>query len=121
MADPRTLRQRLVVEIGDEGQSRLDRALGLVYDVGLAGEIEARYLAGAGFGCVRTASQATAVAAREVRPDVVLNTDAPRLEVPSPPAVDPLMHDDPDPAVLAVARGAARALHQIRTIGTSRA
>lgn len=120
MNDPRTLRQRLVVEIGDAGQARIDAALGLVYDVGLAGDVEARYLAGAGFGCVRCASQTAANAARETRPEVVLDPGAPRLVVPSPPAIQPLVDDGADPAVLAVARGAARALHQIRTLGTSR-
>ena len=114
--DPRTLRQRLVSEIGDAGQARIAAALGLVTEVGLAGEIEARSLAGAGFGCVRVSSHFAARAAKEVWPEVVLATDAPRIAGPSPAAIEPLRAENAHESVLAVARGAARALHQIRSI-----
>jgi NAD(P)H-dependent flavin oxidoreductase YrpB (nitropropane dioxygenase family) len=112
--DPRTLRQRLVAEIGEQGQERVSRARAQVHDSSLSGEVEARYLVGAAFGCVRTPSYAVLRAAREGAADAVLEADAPRMALPSPEVLAPLEADGADDAVLAIARGAARALRQIR-------
>ncbi len=114
MKSARTVRQRLVPEIGDEGQRRSDLATGLVTATGLGGAIEAKYLAGAGFGLIRTGSNAVSRAALQTNPQVAISADADPIEPPDQVLVDALAARDPDPAVLAVAQGAARALRQIR-------
>lgn len=114
MADARTVRQRLVPEIGASGQAQIDAATGLVTATGLAGEVEARYLAGAGFGLIRTSSHAASRAAIEAHPGVAIATDAERIDPPDHPLADAIAELGPDPAVRAVAQGAARALRQIR-------
>ncbi|GAC1351570.1 MAG: hypothetical protein NVS3B20_04090 [Polyangiales bacterium] len=116
MSDARTQLQRLVAEIGDEGQARITAALALVGEQGLGGEVEARYLAGAGFGCVRTSSHQSACAARETNPSVVISTDAPPITPPSEAMIARLLARNADPAVSAIAAGAAGALRQIRAI-----
>ncbi len=118
MADPpasdRTLRQRLVPEIGDEGQERIDLATALVMATGLAGIVEARYLAGANFGLVRTSTHAATRAARDTNPTVALATDSDPVEYPDQSLASTLAEVIIDPSALAVASGAARALRQIR-------
>jgi hypothetical protein len=114
MGDPRTLRQRLVPEIGDEGQAHIDAATAIVTSAGLTGEVEAHYLAGAGFGCIRTATHSSSRAAHETNPKVVISADADPIPLPDHPLADSIAELKPDPAVLAVAQGAARALRQIR-------
>ncbi len=114
MAGPRTVRQRLVPEIGSEGQSHIDAATAIVTTIGLGGEVEAHYLAGAGFGLIRTATHAAARAARETNPAVAIAADADPGDPPDHPLADALAKLVTDPAVLAVAQGAARALRQIR-------
>lgn len=114
MADPRTVRQRLVPEIGEEGQARITAATALVVVPGLGGEVESHYLAGAGFGLVRTSTHAATRAALESNPKVAIATDADPFVLEDQPLCDALAALAPDPAVLAVAQGAARALRQVR-------
>lgn len=114
MADVRTVRQRLVPEIGESGQAQIAAATGLVIATGLSGEVESHYLAGAGFGLVRTSSNAASRAAIQTNPKVAVAADADPIELGDQPLCDAIAALAPDPAVLAVAQGAARALRQIR-------
>lgn len=114
MADVRTVRQRLVPEIGEEGQAHVAAATGLVIATGLSGEVESHYLAGAGFGLIRTSTHAASRAAIETNPKVAIATDADPIELADLPLCDAIAELSPDPAVLAIAQGAARALRQIR-------
>jgi hypothetical protein len=59
-------RQSRLAGIGAEGQARIGRASVEVHLGGLAGEVAARYLAGAGVGALEVQSEAVAVAARAV-------------------------------------------------------
>ena len=88
MGDARTLRQRLVAEIGEEGQARIASTSATA-----STEIEARYLAFAGFREVRASAE---------KPDDSAPTfaDAPFAES--------------DPFVRELATSAARALVQIK-------
>jgi hypothetical protein len=92
--DPRTLRQRLVVEIGDAGQARISAARAVVHGEGLAAEVERRYLAGAAFDGLDASREAPASAIVEA------------LAKATPGAIDP--------SAAAVIEGSARALAQIR-------
>jgi hypothetical protein len=92
----RTLRQRLVPEIGDEGQARIARTVVELDAEGLTGEICARYLEHAGFAEVRAVPTTTR------RPSAL--TQALALDVLA----------GADPAVLSVALGAALAVDHIR-------
>ncbi len=125
MADPRTVRQRLVPEIGEEGQARITAGTALVVATGLSGEVEAHYLAGAGFGLVRTSTHAATRAVLETNPTVAIATDADPLGDPKAgPVPSTVFADQPlsdalgalcsDPSARAVAQGAARALRQVR-------
>lgn len=114
MKSARTIRQRLVPEIGDEGQAHIDAASAIVTSVGLAGEVEAHYLAGAGFGLLRTPSSPVSRAALETNPTIAIAADADPGDPPDHPLADAIARLNPDPNVLAVAQGAARALRQIR-------
>jgi hypothetical protein len=101
-------RQSKLAQVGDSGQARIGRAqvdLGLE---GFAGEVAARYLAGAGVGCVRVRDERTASAARAVDPSV-------RVEVaPSIPAAQGEAIDLHDPVACDLARGARAALRALR-------
>ena len=87
--DERTLRQRLVAEIGEGGQARIASSVAFA-----ASAIERRYLAHAGFRevCERTARPATKLT--HVLLERVLSGS--------------------DPAVVELALGAARALAEIK-------
>ena len=109
MSDPeRTLRQRLVAEIGDAGQARLAQASATVTDRGLAGEVQARYLAGAGFGALRVATERQAELALQVDPQAHVVVAAGAAMAPSN------AHERSDSAAQAVLDGSMRALSQIR-------
>ena len=114
MADPRTVRQRLVPEIGEEGQARITAGTALVVATGLSGEVEAHYLAGAGFGLVRTSTHAATRAVLETNPKVAIATDADPVVLTDQQLCDALATLVSDPSARAVAQGAARALRQIR-------
>lgn len=93
MNDPRTLRQRLVAEIGEAGQAKIVAARAVVAGNGLAAEVERRYLEGAAFGAV------------EVEPSGV---------APIPAIAASLDAIGGDESAQDVILGAARALAQIR-------
>ena len=116
MIDDRTLRQRLVAEIGEAGQRRLAAASARVGDPGLPGDVEARYLACAGFASmqVATASQARVVRRACAGARVEVGGADPRRAGGA--LVDALAAHlaGGDAAVLALAVGAARALDRIR-------
>ena len=60
----RHTRQMRLAEVGPEGQARIARAVVDVPGTGLAAEVAARYLAGAGVACVRVQDPSAAAAAR---------------------------------------------------------
>lgn len=66
MSAPRHTRQSRLVEVGGAGQARIRASTLSVCTDGLAGEVHARYLAGAGVGTLRVHDEAAARAAREV-------------------------------------------------------
>jgi hypothetical protein len=68
--EPRHTRQVRLAGVGAEGQARIARAVVDVPGHGLAAEVAARYLAGAGVGCVRVHDAAAAAAARAVNAGV---------------------------------------------------
>ena len=105
----RYTRQTRLREFGDAGQARVASSTATVESEALAAEIEARYLAGAGFGELQVRDAATALAARAARPDVSVKVDA-----SIPAHVRPLPFDIRDAAAGAVAEGAYRALVAIR-------
>ena len=63
-------RQRILPEVGTAGQALLARASAEVRLGGFAGEIAARYLAGAGFGRIVVSDVAHANAARHIEPNL---------------------------------------------------
>ena len=118
MSAYRHTRQVRLVEVGEEGQARLARATVDVRGGGPAGEIEARYLAGAGVGTIRVVddAQARAVGAMDASIRVERGSLAPP---PEPTPLDAL--DGMDASALDLARGAWRALDTLRRVlaGTS--
>ncbi len=68
----RHTRQRRLLEVGSAGQQRIARARVDVPLAGLAAEVAARYLAGAGVGVLRVADREAAEGARQVDPAVIL-------------------------------------------------
>ena len=90
----RTLRQRLVPEIGDDGQARIAKAIVAIDHDDLEGDIRARYLEHAGFAELRTGRSLPAHGRSA-------STEA-------------LAREPFDEAVRAVAVGAARALDELR-------
>jgi hypothetical protein len=111
---PRSIRhgrQSRLADVGAAGQSALDAATVRVRERGLAGEVEARYLAGAGVRTLLVSEDAHATAARAVDAEVGVRHDAGAPEPAPLPELDGL-----DPACAAVARGAASALEALRTL-----
>jgi hypothetical protein len=90
MSDARTLRQRLVAEIGEQGQARIASS-----SAHASSDIEARYLAFAGFREVHTFDAADAHAASD---DTFVAAS----------------FRESDPSVRELATSAARALVQIK-------
>ena len=108
MTSPRHARQARLAEVGARGQERICRACVEVPFAGFAGEVAARYLAGAGVGALRVGEASLAAAARAVDPAVNVEM-APTPAVPDP--FDPgLRHD----AARELARGARWALEVLR-------
>jgi hypothetical protein len=110
MSDVRHTRQVRLAEVGDAGQARIGATTAHVEAEGLAGAVEARYLAGAGVVKIATTSDAIGDAARaeDARVEIV---PAPRVHLgrgePPPFAFR-------DPAARDVAMGAWRALVHVR-------
>jgi hypothetical protein len=109
----RYTRQVRLAEVGEAGQARLRESELAVRGGGVAGAIEARYLAGAGVGSLRVRDALQEEAARAVDGDVRVRVDdrAGALEERSP--LDALRMD---PAAYDVAIGAWRALDALREV-----
>jgi hypothetical protein len=106
----RHIRQTRLREIADGGQRRIGAATAVVASSGFAAEIEARYLAGAGFGRVVVVDETSAAAARAVDPSVVVEL----RHVDEPARGAPFADEVIDPSARALAEGAYRALAAVR-------
>ena len=108
----RYARQIKLAEVGALGQERIAQATGTVHGQGPSAAVEARYLAGAGFGKLVVGDERVARAARDVDPavDVVIAVDDPTA------VADGHAFDELVPAARDVALGAYRALAQIRAL-----
>ena len=105
-------RQTRLAEVGEAGQARLAGGVALVVDEGLAGQVQARYLAGAGVGTLHVLHDAPARAAAEVDPSVrVVRGEKLRVAHASPPELGIR-----DVAARDVATGAWRALADIKSL-----
>jgi hypothetical protein len=102
-------RQSRLADVGPQGQARIARAVVVVPGQGIAAEVAARYLAGAGVAGVRVKDHATASAARAVDPGVRVEVDASLPDAPLQ-EVEVLT----DPSARAVASGAMLALRAVR-------
>jgi len=69
----RYTRQERLAEVGASGQARIAAARVASRAGGLAGEVEALYLAGAGVGTLVVDDAATAAAAKALAPDVCVH------------------------------------------------
>jgi hypothetical protein len=118
----RSARQRLIGEIGDAGQAKIDATAVVVSSSGPSAHVEASYLAGAGFGMLRVSGFAVSRAAKRIAPEITISADAPPMVPPSTQIERVLAQAGADPSAVAVAAGAARALAAIRrTIGLEKA
>jgi hypothetical protein len=114
----RHARQVRLAEVGEAGQARLAAATVDVRLVGAAGEIAARYLAGAGIGRLRVKDPRVAQAATAVDPAAVVETVpafAPFDGDPQPSALAPEL-DLEGAATRDLAQGALAALAVLREI-----
>jgi len=105
-------RQSRLADVGPQGQARIARALAVVPGQGLAAEVAARYLAGAGVAALRVRDEATAAAARSMDPGVRVTVE-PGLGDTAPDEAT-LLAMLTDPAARAVASGALLALRVLR-------
>jgi molybdopterin/thiamine biosynthesis adenylyltransferase len=103
-------RQSRLADVGPQGQARIARAVAVVPGQGIAAEVAARYLAGAGVAAVRVKDEATAAAVRAVDPGVRVEVDPGLGEAGDVAALAALS----DPATRAVASGALLALRVLR-------
>jgi len=106
----RHARQIRLPEVGPGGQARVGAATVAVRLDGLAADVAVRYLAGAGFGCIRVRDERLAELARAIDPAV-------RVEVVPTLAVDgeSAEYDLRDATARDVARGARAALVALRS------
>jgi hypothetical protein len=110
MTLPRHSRQVRLPEIGEEGQARIAATTAVIVSGGLAGAVEARYLAGAGVARIATLDQAISDAALHVDPTLEIVPEARvRLGTGEPPDFE-IKND----AAREVALGAWRALAHLR-------
>ena len=105
-------RQARLAGVGAAGQERIGTATVEVQSVGLAGEVAARYLAGAGVSGLRVRERALAEAASSIDPSVRVVIDA---ECAARASVDEPVGFR-DPGAREVARGAREALRALRGI-----
>jgi hypothetical protein len=98
-----------LAEVGADGQGRIARASVDVHGRGLAAQVTARYLAGAGVARIRVADEAVADAARGIDASVKVDVDA-QLATDRADAPSELV----DPTARALAAGALAALRAIR-------
>jgi hypothetical protein len=68
-------RQTRLAEVGDAGRARLAAGHAFIVADGLLGEVQARYLAGAGVGTLHVLHEGPARAAAQVDGDIVVNRD----------------------------------------------
>ena len=109
-------RQARLSDVGPDGQRRIARAVVSVPCGGLAAEIAARYLAGAGVLSLRVGNEATAAAARAVSGAATVEVDACLSErVASRDATQAALASFVDPAAREVAEGAWFALQALRS------
>ena len=103
-------RQRILPEVGTAGQALLASASAEVRLSGFAGDIAARYLAGAGFGRIVVSDVAHANAARHIEPNL-------NVEVGSGGSSRPAAAFDlKDDAARDLSAGARAALQAIRCV-----
>lgn len=105
----RHTRQLRLAEVGADGQGRIARAVVVVPGRGLAAQVAARYLAGAGVARLRVGDEAVAAAARAIDASVAVELDA-SLAVDRDDAPAELV----DPTARALGAGALAALRAIR-------
>jgi hypothetical protein len=105
----RHTRQVRLAEVGADGQGRIARATADVHGRGLAAQVAARYLAGAGLAQLRVADEGVAAAARGIDASVKVYVDT-SLAVDRAAAPSELV----DPTACALAAGALAALRAIR-------
>ena len=106
-------RQVRLVDVGAAGQERIAASTVEVRSDGLAGEVAARYLAGAGVGGLRVRDHALAAVASSIDPSVRVAIEDTRR---APPPVDEPSVGFRDPSAREVARGAREALRTLRGI-----
>jgi hypothetical protein len=120
----RHARQVRLAEVGEAGQARLAVATVDVWLEGAAGEIAARYLAGAGVGRLRVKDPLAAQAAAAVDPSTLVEPLPPEACSPKPEASgksEPLLGLE-GAAARDLARGALLALEALREqLGVGRA
>jgi hypothetical protein len=112
-------RQTRLAEVGLAGQARIHAARIDIPMGGLAGNVAARYLAGAGVGCLRVRSPAVAAAATAIEPGVRIEIEDAGDERPHnapSPMSDEAPFDLRDPVARDVARGARFALRALRAV-----
>jgi hypothetical protein len=85
-------RQTRLAEVGDAGRARLAAGHAFIVADGLLGEVQARYLAGAGVGTLHVLHEGPARAAAQVDGDIVVNRDVDvdvdvKTTMPSPPTM----------------------------------
>ena len=114
--ESRHSRQTKLIEIGDAGQAKIAAASAEVRGSDPAAAIEARYLAGAGVGELRVASDAIAEAARAIDRAVVVVVDASLTSMPDDDEGEESVaaFGLRDASARAVASGAHRALVRLR-------
>ena len=115
--DCRTLRHRLVTEIGEEGQRKIASRVAHVKTYGLAAKIEARYLAIAGFRELHVADDEALQTALAAAPDAcvmpsTLNESS--VKESSTSLTQVLLQEEADLHIVQIVEGALRALMQIR-------
>lgn len=111
----RHTRQVRLAEVGADGQGRIARASVDVPGRGLAAQVAARYLAGAGVSRLRVADEATAQGARAIDASVHVEVDA-SLSTGRADAPEELR----DPTARALGAGALAALRALRdALGSS--
>jgi hypothetical protein len=117
----RHARQIKLAEVGRAGQQRIAESVCTVPGQGASAIVEARYLAGAGFGHLVVEDGEVARAAREVDPAIDVALRGVAKEPPPAEPLEPLggsaasqALEELSPAARDVARGAYRALAEIR-------
>ncbi|HEX8794500.1 MAG TPA: hypothetical protein VF765_26325 [Polyangiaceae bacterium] len=105
----RHTRQVRLAEVGADGQGRIARATVDVHGRGLAAQVAARYVAGAGVARLRVGDDAVAAAARGIDAAVAVEV-VPSLAVERADAPAELV----DPTARALGAGALAALRAIR-------